>query len=272
MPRGGETLNLDGQIFELLKRIAALFISDPLVPAGFGLYLILFWLSIRLHSRFVASGRERMGHYIAGGLQNWLLAVTLTAPFWWDAVFGTKPINDVKERWWLELPLWPDTMVWWSAGLLLAMAGIAVAATAAQHLLRHKPSRLELMIYPRTTGETIIFTLFVSPTVGFCEEIVFRGVFFVSLLQTTHDVWLSVTVSSLLFGLIHAGYGLIHVVATTAMGLILALSVLHTYSLWPAIVAHTLYYMAVPFLTSLDELAKADADQQKELGADTLSK
>ena len=64
---------------------------------------------------------------------------------------------------------------------------------------------------------------------------------------------LSVALSSALFGLVHAAYGPLNVLATGAMGVVLALGFVYTGSLWPSIVAHTLYDMAVPFLARIDD-------------------
>jgi len=79
----------------------------------------------------------------------------------------------------------------------------------------------------------ILFNIAVVPAI--CEEILFRGYIMRSFEKHTSAFW-AIAGSSLLFGLFHLQ--ITHLLPLTAVGLLLALLVYYTNSLWPAVVAH----------------------------------
>jgi membrane protease YdiL (CAAX protease family) len=140
-------------------------------------------------------------------------------------------------------------MVYWSAALLLTLTAIAWASTAVQDA----PTQARLLLHPKTTGEMIFWVLVVAPTAGFCEEVLFRGMLLSFIARETGDVLLAIALPSLAFGALHYAQGLFAVVVTGVMAALFAAVAVHTGSLWPGIVAHTLYDAVAPFLFRLDE-------------------
>lgn len=84
----------------------------------------------------------------------------------------------------------------------------------------------------QTPSGIISVTILASIT----EEIVFRGIILTNALRTGTSAWLAVICSSLVFGLIHINP--IQIPFATAMGIILALTYLHTRTLIIPIIIH----------------------------------
>lgn len=250
---------MSDQAFEIIEKIATIVARD----GGLLLFLVIWSVSFiglgRLFIRFKDAGQERMGLYLIGVAESWLLAAAATVTMWWKVLFGSMPLWELKAELWLDTPYWPETMVYWCAGVALGLLAIAIAFILIEKFMGIRPTRMRLLMYPRTTSETVVWSLVVSPTAGFCEEVIFRAVILWTLADMTNDLWLSVAVSSVLFGLMHAYQGLVWVLAATAMGGLLGMSVIYAGSLWPAIIAHTLYNMAVPLLSRTDLFAEHDA-------------
>lgn len=219
--------------------------------------LLLLRQSERAFNAYRDAGQERLGIYILGSTQQWALVVLI----WLVSLTGGTPIGVDLYDLGLTTPIEPQTMLNWAAGLAVAMAAVAWASTAVEDALRIPPTRLQLLLPPRTVRETITFSLLVAPTAGICEEIVFRGILLPFASDQTGDLWLGVAISSAVFGLVHYPQGILAVIATALMGAILAIGFTYSGSLWPCIVAHALYNMAVPFLIRYDDLIKADTSQ-----------
>lgn len=251
---------MNNNIVELLDKVGAYIARHSgrllaIAILAVALVLLLRWMG-RLYKRYQDAGQERLGLYVVGSMQSWLFLFLFTLSVWLPLGLGKISLAQVQSRLWLNLPE-PNVMVLWSAGLALALAAIAFAITEIEDALKIPPTRHRILMQPRTIGETAVWSLIVSPTAGFCEEVLFRGVLFFALMDMTHDVWLSVALASTLFGIVHAPQGLVAVLGTAAIGAVLALGFVFTGSLWPSIIAHTLYDMAVPFLSRLDEFSEA---------------
>ena len=91
-------------------------------------------------------------------------------------------------------------------------------------------------LIPHTESERRLFWL-VSATAGCCEEIFFRG-FLTWYLSAWIGSIAAVLLASLLFGLGHVYLGVAQVPKTAMVGLILAIVVSLTGSLWPAMLLH----------------------------------
>jgi membrane protease YdiL (CAAX protease family) len=100
--------------------------------------------------------------------------------------------------------------------------------------LRGKLGQVEILL-PRTPGERRGFAL-VSITAGICEELLFRG--FLMWYFSGWGIVAAVAVSSLFFGFAHIYQGMPSVPRTGIVGLVFALIVVATGSLWPAIIIH----------------------------------
>ena len=156
-------------------------------------------------------------------------------------------------------------LMWWqalgrgaaSAGLGLLIAGwqwvpVAVGLAIVGFLIyelvnsigkpdellkaRDKMTGLEPLV-PRTQGERTAFTA-LSITAGICEEILYRGLL-LGALQAVVGLWPAVILSSIIFGLGHAYQGKAGIFKTGAVGLVMALLVVFSGSLWIAILVHS---------------------------------
>ncbi len=81
----------------------------------------------------------------------------------------------------------------------------------------------------------------IAVTAGFAEEVTFRGYLFTGLRRMwPNATWLAVLLSSVGFALAHVAWGLapLQFVFYVVLGVLLAVGVLRTRSVWPAIVAH----------------------------------
>lgn len=133
-------------------------------------------------------------------------------------------------------------------GALACVAAYLMATgTDLESLMRERGEFFE-KIPDLSLAMMLPFTLFV----GLHEEILFRGFILTRLNALFRSPAAAIVVSSLVFGSLHFYQGPIGVVQTTAVGLILAILVTVTRTLWPAILAHTLFdtigLMLIPLL------------------------
>ncbi len=87
------------------------------------------------------------------------------------------------------------------------------------------------------------------PLVALSEELVFRAAPFLLFQKYWSGWW--IIVSSVLFGFCHWGHGPASVVATTVVGIVLALSLQLTRTLYPALFVHFAFnviYFSLPRL------------------------
>lgn len=135
----------------------------------------------------------------------------------------------------VALPAYP--LIAWSvwltlAGILIILAFREIAVWTG---VQESPVLRDLL--PRTRQEKGVFGL-LSLAAGVGEEIAYRG-YAISMLVPLLGVWLSVVLTSAIFGLLHAYQGWLGTMRTALMGGVLAWGFLASGSLWPAIVAHT---------------------------------
>ena len=149
-----------------------------------------------------------------------------------------------KARPWSALWLTPPGYVRSGFGLALVIAVIGLLMTQTKQILaqpkamakvREKMGPMEQLV-PRTESERHTFW-FVSITAGICEEILFRG-FVLWLFTAWTGLIAAVILSSILFGFGHIYQGPSRVPITSLVGFVLAIIVVATGSLWPAIVIH----------------------------------
>jgi uncharacterized protein len=135
------------------------------------------------------------------------------------------------------------------AGLLVgALAGMVVATLGGWRSPAPVPPRIALLL-PRTARERR-WAGAVAVAAGVGEELVFRGalpMLGIGLLGLAPLV--AFALSTLIFGLAHLYQGVAGIVATTALGAVLAALTVLTQSLLPAIVLHVLVDVRALLLT-----------------------
>jgi membrane protease YdiL (CAAX protease family) len=215
-----------------------------------GFTFAILWLSFSAISSLAAvmnrPGWERLSLYLLDPLSKWVvfgfgLALYLFTVAWPQG----QGIAEVARGLGLSMDVDATMIVQASAALLLVWLAIAVAFYALARLAGARLSRKASILQPQTPAEMGAFLFILSPTAGILEEIVFRGALLALFTGWQGgDVWAAALTTSILFGLGHAYQGLGGILATGIMGWTAAVSVILTGSLWPAIIAHTIYDMA----------------------------
>lgn len=153
----------------------------------------------------------------------------------------------VKARAWSTLRLGSGGPLRLGAGFLVAAVIVRLFMLQARKVrevlkrpeaaarLREKFAFAEPLV-PETNGERRGFWL-VSMTAGICEEIIFRG-FLIWLITAHLGLVAAVIISSIIFGYNHIYLGVAQVPRTAIVGLLLALVVLASGSLWLAMLIH----------------------------------
>lgn len=125
----------------------------------------------------------------------------------------------------------------WAAGVAVAGLGVAWGVSAAGRALGLREGGLAYLLMPRSAREKRAFLL-LAGVGALCEEYVYRGFLLFVLAEWTGSVWLAVAVTAASFGLAHGYQRLLGVVRSAALGGLLAVPVVFTGSLFPAVVAH----------------------------------
>lgn len=152
-----------------------------------------------------------------------------------------------KARPWAALRLRSGGLLRLGAGFLVAAVVIAFFVLQARRVrkLLARPVAVARLcekfafadpLVPKTNGERRGFWL-LSLTAGICEELIFRG-FLIWLITARLGLVAAVIISSIIFGCEHIYLGLAHLPQTVLVGLLLALLVVGSGSLWPAMVIH----------------------------------
>jgi len=195
---------------------------------------------------------------ILGGIGEWLGdETTLGAVFiMLGYVLGVVLATIVLKRrgsGWREIGLArPDS---WRKTILLGLGAFVVttlAYVAIQMIVQNLPG-LEIAPADKSSHNPIyanlplliIYLVAAWTTIGFGEEMLFRGFLLNSLagfFQHAKAKWaLALIGSSLIFGLAHLSWGIAGIIETTIMGLVLGFIYLRTgHNLWVTIIAHGL--------------------------------
>jgi uncharacterized protein len=168
----------------------------------------------------------RQAAYISSIISLWLLAaVTLIV----SSIAGI-PFTALGFA---ATPLTPFLL--WTGALTAAGVGMVLIF----HASGFRDSELVRQLIPVTGTDRALF-LGVSITAGVCEEIVFRGFLLHVLLLATGSLPLALLLSSGVFGVVHAYQQPLGALRAALLGAMLALPLLLTGSIYPAIVAHIL--------------------------------
>ena len=195
---------------------------------------------------------------ILGGIGEWLGdETTLGAVFiMLGYVLGVVLATIVLKRrgsGWREIGLArPDS---WPKTILLGLGAFVVttlAYVAIQVIMQNLPG-LEIAPADKSSHNPIygnlplliLYLVAAWTTIGFGEEMLFRGFLLNSLAgffrHTTARWALALIGSSLIFGLAHFSWGIAGIIETTIMGLVLGFIYLRTgHNLWVTIIAHGL--------------------------------
>lgn len=125
---------------------------------------------------------------------------------------------------------------------LLTAVLILVIQLAAQHLGMGRNAAVSALL-PRTGAERLVWLL-VATSVGFCEEVVYRGYLQTQLAAFTGSARWGLFLQAVLFGIAHAEQGLGPALSVAGYGLIFGLLAQLRRSLLPGIASHALLDLA----------------------------
>lgn len=134
-------------------------------------------------------------------------------------------------------PAWPPVF---GAAALLTGAGLVVAYLfrSLSVLRGWRETGVVHAIMPGTGKEKCVFAV-LTAAAGWSEEVVFRGFLPLFLVPWFGSYLLAALPVSVAFGILHGYQGPHGMARAGTMGLVLALGVAWTGSLWPSILAHT---------------------------------
>lgn len=138
------------------------------------------------------------------------------------------------------LPAWPQgTAGLVGPAILLTAAGVLVAYGFRTLSRRFGWQETETVraIMPETRREKGAFAV-LSIAAGFSEEIVFRAFLPAFLLPWTGSYLAGALPAACVFGFLHAYQGRLGIVRTTVIGVVMAVGVAWTGSVWPSVFAH----------------------------------
>ena len=128
---------------------------------------------------------------------------------------------------------------------MLLLVGACLAFLAAINLVKPSKKMLDwlgrvyervLYLVPATPTE-YRWSLLLSATAGFCEELIFRGFLFEQLNMYLGELW-ALLVTNLIFAFCHWGTGYKNALWSFGLGIAWSISYLQTGSLWFAICIH----------------------------------
>ena len=221
----------------LLVKATALGLLDALFLAGLLELLPTLALGQMALARDVVI--ERAPAYMNSGSAVLLLGIL-------SLLMGRRLVGPLALG--LEAPLSVANVLWTGALFLIGICTLLVFR-AVRRAMGTEETRLVHQLMPVTSKERRLFAG-LSLCAGFGEEMAYRGYALTALVLATGSATLALIVTSATFGVLHAYQGPIGVVRTGVIGLIMGAVFLHTGSLWPPIVAHTLIDLVAGFVLS----------------------
>jgi len=233
-------------------------VAPAVVPLATALLALLVWYRLLAVGRALrARGEERLALYSDFAVISWGFVGAFFLVGWIDwKLGGNEPPSYVLWNLGLTRDIAVELLLGATAGLTLFYFAVAVVSARISLFFGEKESPYALALRPQMALERFVWVGAMSPTAGFCEEIVFRGIALSVAFTLGADAVIAVVVTSFLFALGHAVYGTTWMIGTMVLGIASAVVVLWTGSLWPAIIAHTLYDMTVYYV--FDDPAASD--------------
>ena len=189
---------------------------------------ILAAVDARRGADLAAAAKHRRLLYVSVGASLVVLGlVTLGVAAWQD-------VPAAALGWRVDAPA--AALLW---GLGVAAAGLVLAwlITVAARLAGLRETAAVMLLMPRNASEKRAF-LALSGIAAVCEEYAYRGFGLWAISAWTGSPWLGVALVSVSFGLGHGYQKLAGVLRATALGIVLAATVIWTGSLFPSIVGH----------------------------------
>ncbi|MBL9097171.1 MAG: CPBP family intramembrane metalloprotease [Alphaproteobacteria bacterium] len=240
---------------------AVLRVMPAIAPVAAMALALIVWLRLLALGQWLRErGRERYALYADFVITNAGILGALFVSAWTAEQLGGAPVANLLADLRLTGGAETNLLAGATVGLLATYFAIAALSERVSVLLGEHESPFAAAMRPQTVGERFVWVSVMSPAAGFCEEVIFRGVLLSIAFTFGADAVIAVALTSLAFGLGHAVYGLTWTIGTTLLGAVSAVSVLACDSLWPAIVAHTIYDMTVYYVFDTARLEETPDD------------
>jgi membrane protease YdiL (CAAX protease family) len=235
-------------------------VAPAVVPLAATLLALIVWYRLLAIGRVLrARGEERLALYNDFAVVSWGFVGAFFLIGWIDwKLGGNDPPSSVLWNLGLTRDIAIELLLGATVGLTLFYFAVAVVSGQISLFFGEKESPYALALRPQTALERFVWVGAMSPSAGFCEEIIFRGIAISVAFALGADAVIAVVATSFLFALGHAVYGTTWMVGTMVLGIASAVVVLWSGSLWPAIIAHTLYDMTVYYV--FDDPAASDQE------------
>ena len=135
----------------------------------------------------------------------------------------------------------------WAAGIFVASMATLWVFLVVRKRCGWEESRLVRELMPVTRREKALYSG-LSLCAGFGEELAYRGYAIPAVIVAGGSAPAALALTSAAFAVLHSYQGVLGVVRTGVVGVIMGAVFLHTGSVWPPIVAHTLIDLAVGFV------------------------
>ncbi len=199
--------------------------GKPDLKSALMLYLFVFAALLLLGSYLQAL------HFEYGMIATQVLIILLPAIWYWRR-FAVDQVTFARLK---PLPLtFIPAIIILAASMWLVNVFMAAGLVGGLMELGFQP--LVMIEPPATWQQYLGYVLVLSVFAGICEEVLFRGTIMPALEQ--HGLVPAIIFSSLLFALLHGS--LLSLLSTFSLGVIMAVIVIKTGSLWGGILYHML--------------------------------
>lgn len=203
------------------------------VARGFALFLLIGLplmaaRNARLEEHAHVIERARPALYLSAALTLLLIAGLAASVAAWQQITGEQ------LGWKVDAP---TVELVWALGVTAAGLGVAGLSRLLGRVAGWKESPVLGLLLPGSGPERRAF-LVMAGIGAVCEEYIYRGFVLHVLIDWTGQTWSAVAATALSFGLAHGYQRLNGVLRSTALGWLLALPVIWTGSLFPAILGH----------------------------------
>lgn len=175
-----------------------------------------------------AAGSRALSQYLPILSVNWGLVLYVSRLF-----RSRNALPDLLGRRWLS---WGRAAVDLAFALAVCCLILLLNVLCARHFGAGRSAAVSVLL-PSTGAERLIWVL-VAVSVGFCEEVVFRGYLQTQLAAFTGSTNVGVALQAALFGIAHAEQGWTMALCITGYGVIFGVLARVRGSLWPGIASH----------------------------------
>ena len=212
--------------------------AKQLIIGVFSLIGLLALFMLVSHFILISSGRS-----IAGYTTALFISRTL---FWLTTLCMYLYTVKVEKQSFLVLHSERKNIGFYALSVVLLLMAVFAASIFASAFLKvtglyQGQSKMYLLLLHILYKNRFLF-IFTTVTAGVVEELLFRGYLLTRLQMLFQNNYLPVIISSLLFGILHIGYGTVqNVVVPMFIGAVLAVYYLRYKNIWVPIIAHGLY-------------------------------